>query len=99
MTTKTKIAKCSDEPHRRTIGSATLGSSYQLTRTKSGVCLRQTDRRQVSGRDQLLITSLLFSDDVAFLEYCRADVLASSDPFAANQLARAFHELYSAQPE
>ena len=99
MPSKTRITKSSAKLSCRTIASTTLGSSYELTRTRSGVCLRRTDRRQVRGREQLLITFLRFSNDLAFREYCQADSLASADPFAAKQLDRAFDELFSAQPE
>jgi hypothetical protein len=96
---KTRVKNLSSEARSRTISSDALGSSYQLTRAKSGVCLKRTDKRQVGGREQLLITSLLFRDSSAFRDYCQADPLASADPFAAMQLDRAFHDLNRTRPE
>ena len=99
MPTKSRTTSSTAKPGVRTIASTSLGSSYQLTRTRSGIFLKRTDRRQVHGRDQFLITSLLFSDGQAFQKYCQADPLTSSDPFAADLLCRAFHELYTARFE
>lgn len=96
---KTKVKKPSAEGGTFAIFSEALGSSYELTRVKLGVCLRRTDKRQVGGREQVFITSLLFRDGAAFREYCQADLLTSTDPFAAMQLDRAFHELHRTQPE
>ena len=89
--------KVSSETGQRTVSSTALACSYELTRARAGVCLKRTDRRQSGGREQLLITSMIFIDSAAFSEYCRADPLARSDPFAANLLARAFHELLDAE--
>ena len=91
--TKTRIKKSFSESSTRTVSASSGASSYLLTRAKSGVCLKRTDRRQVAGREQLLVTSLLLCDSAAFREYCSADTLARSDPFAADLLERAFHEL------
>lgn len=96
---KTRVKKPSADAASLTISSEVLGTSYRLTRAKSGVCLKRTDKRQVGGREQLLITSLLFRDSAAFLDYCQADPLASTDPFTAMQLDRAFHELHRTSPE
>ena len=94
--TITPRKKTFSETGQRTVSSTALACSFDLTRARTGVCLKRTDRRQSGGREQLLITSMIFADSAAFREYCRADPLARSDPFAANLLDRAFHELLDA---